>query len=272
MTMDDQAAARADLYLALATAFQVPHLAGFAEAMRLHLADDLQELAGELHLDCAEAVSQLREEMARLPDQLALLQCYSSLFLATAAPAWINVGRYLDGALNGGTVRAMEQAYLQCGLVRNAALRDLPDHVSVVLEFVSGLYGTMAEGTTPKVDPGGFLYWLVAPWVARFEGDLAHAAAQEPDPNPYLPLARVLSAAVQGHAVEPPTDPALQRKHQAMLRARGMYAARGITADDLEEIRAKLQARGLSIAHIPASAEEAAQRLRPRKTGGAAHA
>lgn len=270
MNTDEEAAARADLYLALATAFQVPHLAGFAEAMRLHLADDLQELAGELGLDCEEAVAQLRKEMARLPDQLALLQCYSALFLATSAPAWINVGRYLDGALNGGTVRAMEEAYLACGLVRNAALRDLPDHLSVVLEFVSGLYGAMAEGT-PAVDPGHFLYGLVAPWMARFEGDLAHAAAQDPQPNPYHPLARILCAAVQRHALEAPMDPALRRKHQAMLRARGMYAARGITAEDLEEIRAKLQERGLSTAHIPASAEEAAQRLQ-LAAGRAAHA
>ena len=270
MNTHEEAAARADLYLALATAFQVPQVAGFAQAMRLHLADDMQELAGELGLDCAGEVTRLREELARLPDALALLQCYSALFLSTGAPAWINVGRYLDGALNGGTVRAMEQAYLQCGLVRNTALRDLPDHVSVVLEFVSGLYAENGEGAS-TVDPGHFLYGLVAPWMARFEGDLAHAAAQDAGPNPYLPLARILCAAVQRHAVEPPMDPALRRRQHAILRARGMYAARGITAEDLEEIRAKLRERGLSTVHIPASAEEAAQRLR-LATGRAARA
>jgi putative dimethyl sulfoxide reductase chaperone len=270
MNTDEEAAARADLYLALATSFQVPHVAGFAEAMRLHLADDLQELSTELGLDCAEAVAQLREEMRRLPDQLALLQCYSSVFLSTGARAWINVGRYLDGALNGGTVRAMEQAYLQCGLVRNTALRDLPDHVAVVLEFVCGLYGATAQDP-PKVDPGHFLHELVAPWVVRFEGDLARAAEQGLVPNPYHPLARILSAAVQRHAVEPPMDPALRRRQQAMLRARGLYAARGITAEDLQEIRAKLQERGLSTDHLPGSAEEALQRIE-RATGRSAHA
>lgn len=261
MNAHEEAPARADLYLSLAGAFQVPRLDGFAEAMRHQLADDLQQLDAQLGLGCAGAVTRFRQEMQRLPDPLALLQCYSAVFLSPSAPAWINVGRYMDGALNGGSVRAMEQAYLRCGLVRSEAFHDLADHLSVVLEFVASLYGELAAGE-PPVDPGHFLHTLVAPWVARFCGDLARAGlAEDLGANPYPPLADILRCAVQRHAVEPAMDPGVRRHHQAMLRARSLYAARGITPDDLEEIRARLQQRGLSTAHLPASAEEAVQRL-----------
>lgn len=259
-----QSSARAEFYLCLARAFLAPREATFVAALRDALADDLAVLADELSLPIAAELADYRREIASLADPLALLQTYSAIFLAPPAAACINAGQYLDGALDGGSVREMEDAYRRCGVEREAGFRDLSDHVSVQLEFVAMLYAAQARcaagedaGTAAAVEPGHFLYRYAARWIDRFCADLEVAAAVEGlAANPYLPLAKILRAGVARDAVPIAVEPKAARKQRAIEQARAKSAARGIGADDLAEIRRKLAARGLSTEHLDAPPEQ----------------
>lgn len=250
--------ARAELYLCLARALMTPSDPGRALAMRELLADDIEDLGDELGLAIAAPLHDYRAAMQRLAQPLELLQVYSAIFLCPPAAAWINAGHYLDGAVDGGSVRAMEEAYALCGVGRDEGFRDLSDHVSVQLEFVAFLYARQAErlsgeaaGEPLPVDPGHFVHAFPLRWVDRFCADLGRAsAAKELPANPYLPLAEILREAVSRDAVAPATDPRMARREAAITHARARYAERGVTAEDLAEIKRKLEARGLATDHL----------------------
>jgi putative dimethyl sulfoxide reductase chaperone len=197
-------------------------------------------------------------------DPVALLQIYSAIFLAPPTAAHINAGQYLDGALNGGSVKAMEEAYQLCGVQREEGFRDLSDHVSVQLEFVALLYSAQAQrfsgestGDPLPVDPGHFLHLFALHWLGPFCADLARAAVtQELVANPYLPLAQILYEAAVRDAVAPEQDPKAARKRNAIELARAKYAGREVNAEDMAMIKRKLQERGLSTDHLSVPLDE----------------
>lgn len=262
MTMDarnhEQLSARAEFYLCLARAFLSPQSETMFEAMNEVLADELEDLAGQVGYEIAPPLADYRSQMQAVSDPVMLLQIYSTIFLASPTAAHINAGQYLDGAINGGSVKAMEEAYQLCGVQRDEGFRDLSDHVSVQLEFVALLYAQQAGrfrgetvGDALPVDPGQFLQVFVTGWLGRFCADLSRATADLDLPaNPYLPLAQVLAGAVQCDAAIPEVDAKAAQKRQAIESARAKYAGRAITAEDIAEIRRKLEERGLSTDHL----------------------
>lgn len=255
MTADDEIQqTRAEFYLCLAQAFLAPDSEARWRALRDFLADDLEDLGALLGYPLAPQLGALRRALAAIPDQPALLQRYSRLFLVPPHRVSINAGSYLDGALNGGSVQAMEARYRQAGLVRSNNFRDLSDHVSVQLEFVASrcLAGSGAED---------FLADTVARWLPPFIDDLTRADA---GPNPWLPLACALQAAVAVDArpagAESAASPA-QRQQAALARARHARAEAGIDAADLACIAARLREKGLAVDHleIPAGQRDEAR-------------
>jgi putative dimethyl sulfoxide reductase chaperone len=282
MTMDarnhEQLSARAEFYLCLARAFLAPRDDAMFHALRDALADDLGELAAQVGYDIAAPLAAFRSQMQLVADPLTLLQTYSSIFLAPPTAAHINVGQYLDGAVDGGSVKAMEEAYRLCGVERDAGFRDLSDHVSVQLEFVALLYAALAQkfsgegtGEALPVDPGQFLQVFAMRWLDGFCADLSQAATTlQLDANPYQPLAQIIheAAACDAVAVEP--DAKAARKQNAIEQARAKYAARGVTAEDIAEIKRKLEARGLSTDHlsVPLELRDGAMGLSKKKTPG----
>jgi TorA maturation chaperone TorD len=270
-------AARAEFYLCLARAFLPPTQPQLFPAMRELLADDLAELAAMLGHDIQVPLADLRAELARVDRSTALLQIYSAVFLAPPAAAHINAGQYLDGAVNGGSVKALEADYARCGVQRDEGFRDLADHVAVQLEFVAWLYGTQAErcrdpmAAPLAVDPGQFLQRFAMRWLGPFCADLARAEEEQGLPaNPYRPLALILREAVLRDAVPIPVDPKVARRTHAIEQARAKYAGRRLTAEDIDEIRCKLQARGLSTDHlvVPVADRDGAMGLGTRRTPG----
>lgn len=193
----------AAFYLCLARAFLPPQEPAAYDAIKLHLADDLDELAGLLGVRAGDALHELRGAIEAVPDRLALLQLYSRLFLAPPAPVRVNTGAYLDGAVAGASVTALEACYRGCGVERAERFHDLADHVAVQLEFVSLLFARAAErdsaaaSVEPAMAPGDFLASFVRHWLPAFCADLEEATRAERIPaNPYLHLARILHAAV----------------------------------------------------------------------------
>ncbi len=270
--------ARAEFYLCMARAFMTPRDDAMFQAMRDVLADDLGELAAQLGYDLEAVLARYRAEMQRIPDATALLQIYSGIFLSPPVPARINVGTYLDGAMNGGSVKEMEEAYQLCGVQRDEGFRDLSDHVSVQLEFVALLYATQArrfsgesaEAPLP-VDPGQFLQTFARRWLGGFCADLAQATAErELEANPYLPLARMLKEAVARDAVVLEVDAKAAQKQNAIAQARAKYAGREITEEDIAIIKRKLEERGLSTAHlsVPLEMRDTAMGLGKKSTPG----
>lgn len=271
-------AARSEFYLCMARAFMAPAEEETFHAMRDALAADLGELAAQLGYAIDTPLARYREQIGRVPDQTALLQIYSALFVAPPSAAHINVGQYLDGAINGGSVKAMEQAYRRCGVERDERFRDLSDHLSVQLEFVAFLYAAAARRCTGDasrepmpVDPGEFLQTFAMRWLGGLCGDLAQASAErELEANPYEPLALILNAAVISDAVAVEVDAKAARKQHAIEHARSKQVGRAITDEDMARIARKLKEHGLSTDHlaVPVELRDATMGLEKKSTPG----
>ena len=190
--------ARAEFYLCLSRAFLPPSWQGAHQSMAEALPADLEALGEDLGYAIAVHLDSYRRAMAAL-DEPALLQCYSRLFLSPPAPARINACFYLDGAIMGGSVAELEDWYRRAGVGRSETFPDLPDHVSLQLEFAGRLFARAAEGALPEgMSARAFLGRFVARWLGAFLADLERAG--EADANPYLHLARMLSEVVQRDA------------------------------------------------------------------------
>jgi TorA maturation chaperone TorD len=259
---------KAEFYFCISQAFLPPTTDAAYEALRDHLADDLGELASAPGYPVAASLGAWREAMDRVPDQEALLVTYSRLFLVPGdvRPA-INAGAYLDGAVNGSSVAAMEDCYRRCGLEPDQAqLADLPDHVARQLEFVAYLYAMAAARergeavTDPPVSAGEFLAMFVARWASSFRADLEAATARFGlDANPYVALARILEQAAGLDAVVA-RPRALDEVAEDIAERRAQAAAQGLGEADLARIRALLEADGLATDHlaIPLAQRDAA--------------
>lgn len=194
--MTQKTADRAAFYLCLARAFLPPQDRASYDAIKIHLADELGDLADSLGYPARDALDGLRNAVAAIPNHLALLQGYSELFLAPPVPVTLNAGRYLDGAVMGQATTAIERCYLQVGLAKAGGFHDLPDHVALQLEFVAHLCASEATGSAPAIKADDFLASFVRYWLPPFVAALARTCAQEAPAGIYLCLARLLQIAV----------------------------------------------------------------------------
>lgn len=266
---DTQAAAllheRADFYLILARSFLVPMEPEHFRAMSDLLVDDLTDLDASLSYGIGPQLDALRTALSRLSDHEELLVEYSRMFLQPPREAALNVCYPLDGAMMGGTVSEIEDFYRKFGVERGDHFKDLPDHVSVQLEFISYLYGMAAE----EVEKGGqdaetekaarhFLHEFVRRWLPSFEASVEKAGRElRLKANPYLPLVRILSAATERDAAaNPDWTKARKRVDVAIEKARMEHAQSGITPEKMAEIERILREKGLSTDHLAIAPEK----------------
>lgn len=204
MTTDATLMGKSEFFLCLARAFAIPQAADSLELLRDALPEDLAELAPDCGYDIGDPLSDYRAAMAGIPDGDRLLVVYSRLFLVPGDrhPS-LNTGAYLDGTVAGGSVTAMETCYRRCGLEKDAAVQDLPDHLSIQLEFVARLlaaesHGRITGAAPPPIAAGAFLATFVAHWIGSFRADLEEAGRRfKLVDNPYRYLARILESAVR---------------------------------------------------------------------------
>ncbi len=201
---------RAAFYLCLARAFLPPRGPEAFDGLTRYLPDDLETLNRDLGYPVHSALLQLRECLAAVTDHAALLLGYSALFLAPPAPASLNAGLYLDGAVAGETVGTVREWYRRFGLSRAEDFRDLDDHVALQLEFLALLFaqnGDAADagGTSPA---HAFLASMVQHWVTPFR-DAVRAAASTDNPAvaAYAALADLLAQAVAHEITELRAEP-----------------------------------------------------------------
>ncbi len=250
---------RADFYLMLARAFLTPMDLEHYQAMSELLADDLADLDASLGYGIGSQVDALRSTMQKLENHEELLVEYARMFLQPPRAATLNVCQPLDGAMMGGTVAEIEDFYRHYGVERGDHFKDLPDHVSVQLEFVSYLFGRAAAGIgegepdgEAEKAAGHFLHQFVSRWVPHLELGIEKAGKMlELKANPWLPLVRMLSiAAGRDAAPNPDWVKPQKRVDVAMEKARQDYAAKGITPEAMAEIERKLREKGLSTDHL----------------------
>ncbi len=266
-------ASKAEFWLCLAHAFLTPATASAQQALRIALADDLEELAATLGYPIGPELADYRQAIAAVPADEGLLVLYSKLFLVpgTAHPH-INAAVYLDGTVHGGTLRQLTECYRACGLDKRDSFADLPDHVATQLEFTAWLFAAAAardageRAPTHPFTAAAFIERFIARWTPLFREDLERAGVRFAlASNPWLHLARILEKAAR-HEVGVGTAAAAQEDEVARLRAQ--YAGRQPDVSDLARIRASLEQAGLSSAHveIPLAERDAANGLTPLPT------
>lgn len=253
---------KSEFYLIMARVFMTPQTQESCRAMKECLADDLADMGQTLGYELDSHLEAYRAEMAKISNHEDLLIIYSRIFLQPPREAQINPGVYLDGVFMGGAVDEMAAYYLKFGLARGDHFKDLPDHVSVQMEFVSCLYARAAEalltGTSDadaETGAGHYLFQFVRRWLPKFHADLEKTTRELGEiglpANPYLPLASILAAAVVRDSVANPAwIEEKSRVENAMKSARANHASRGITPDDLAMMERKLKEKGLSTEHL----------------------
>ncbi|WP_126443670.1 molecular chaperone TorD family protein [Sulfuricystis multivorans] len=197
-------------WLTLANAFMPPKRPEVAAAFRDVLADDLEALGTALDLDLSVELADLRQAIAALSDDEALLVAYSHLFLQPPLPASLNLGLYVDGALNGPCLDVLENAYRKIGIAKREDLHDLPDHAAMQMEVLAVLFGERE----PAMTPSDFANLCLVGALPR----LANAVVADSPASPWAALSRIAARAIQTFALAPDKE-TLHRSRRAQGRA-----------------------------------------------------
>lgn len=193
-----------ELLLCLGQAFLVPREEAFRATLRDDLCPDLEAINAELGFTDAAELGRLAAALATTSRaEGGFLRVYSRLFLSPPIVAPLNGGIYLDGALMGGSTRRMEAFYARHGLVRDSGFKDLPDHLSLQLQFVAWLHSRASEAGDPArareilADARNFIRRFVLPWIPQLVSRLSVAGENDHTVDAYLQLARTVEAALQ---------------------------------------------------------------------------
>lgn len=202
---------RADLLLCVARAFLPPPADWSACDWAQPLTDDLAELGAALGLDTRPAVDALAEASARWAAEAARddgsadpwLVEYARLFLTPPVPVPLNAGLYLEGALGGSSVQMVRSCYQAAGVEPDESFRDLPDHVSMQLEFVGRLYERAARGDADAAGMADeYCREFVDHWAGPLEAACRRASAKSSAAEVYAALVRLVRLAVGDRTLE----------------------------------------------------------------------
>ncbi len=173
----------AELSLCLSRLFLAPQTQVTLAEVRGPLLDDLRDLAETLPALDPERLEALSKALAALTDTQQFILGYSRLFLMPPAPAPLNLGAYLDGGLMARSVPAMEALFHRHGLERDPAFRDLPDHLSLHLQWLAWVYSEAMEAceaganATPALsDAATLLHDFTLPALAGIRRKVTQAA------------------------------------------------------------------------------------------------
>ncbi len=266
----------AELSLCLSRAFLAPQASVTLAEAQGPLLEDLQSLAEALPTLTCERLETLSRALAALTDSQELMLGYSRLFLTPPAPAPLNLGVYLDGALMGQSVQSMLALYRRHCLERDPTFRELPDHLALNLQWLAWVYseameahkaGTAANATL--TDAATMLHDFTLPALAGVRRKLA-LATHDATTLPWRLLIELthdqlvqdlaqLKAVLPAHrAIRSP------ERNEAMLGMRAFEASQaprealacrscGDTFQSdpvLAEMRSRLAAAGVSTEHL----------------------
>lgn len=260
--------AKAEFYLTLSRAFMPPTQPDAYEAFVRILPDELADIARAAGYRVDAPIADYAAAAARIPDPLQLLQTYAGLFLMPPREVQLHVAVYLDGAILGGSADGLMQCYAGEGLGRSDDFHDLPDHLSVVLEFLALLYGKAAETDGyPQADlldrAATLNRQYLLSWVPIMRRQLAKTLDECADRGHspiYLQLATILQEALIADAGE--LSPALKQvlspecvaetnRHDAKEMATCRECGADIApAARVRRVRKVLEKEGIDTSHL----------------------
>lgn len=142
-------ALRAEHSLCLSRAFLPPLHMADREALQHDLMDDLTVLGPAIGMPDA-TLAPVLNALKNLPKQPELLATYSRLFLAPPAPALLNLGFYLDGAVFGTHGQQIGQLYARWNQARHPDFHDAPDHLALYLHFLGWALAQTLDWVFPE--------------------------------------------------------------------------------------------------------------------------
>ncbi|TCS71754.1 TorA maturation chaperone TorD [Sulfuritortus calidifontis] len=182
-----EAAAATILWGTLGRVFLPPLQVDLWRAMQAELPLDLAEWVAELDLNDTLRVDDLIGALQAYPEHEALLVHHSGLFYVPPVRVPLNLGQYLDGALNGPSLDALERWHSAFGLHKRDDFYDLADHLTAVLEFLA-LVAERGEPGQAAIFANTFLLPALPRLIARIEVEAVD--------SPYAWLARFTHAAL----------------------------------------------------------------------------
>lgn len=196
---------RADLLYCLSRAFMPPPQGWSVRDWAEPLETDFSELGASLGIDVSVLRSALADACERSDacarqgvDADTWLVEYARLFLVPPVPVPLNSGVYLEGAIGGAAAQMMRSCYHAAGVVPNESFHDLPDHVSMQLEFVARLYERAARGQVEALTMAEeFSDGFIRAWAPSLEKACESAATRWPNARVYAALAALLTKGVR---------------------------------------------------------------------------
>ena len=179
------------LWLTLANAFMAPMREEQFLAFKQFLAEDLAEMCDELGIDVSPDLCELSARLRDFDTPQDLLVDYSHLFLQPPIPATLNLGRYVDGSINGPCLDALENAYQAARVEQRETLKDIGDHAVMQMECLAYLIGRSADEAR-QIDAEEFANLCLVGALPR----LADAIDAESPGSPYAALAHIAAKSV----------------------------------------------------------------------------
>lgn len=196
---DNQNIARENAYRLLAACYYSPNQALLEE----HCFENLATILRELSAEAAEAAAETAALVAKTDLQDLLVE-HTRLFVGPfkmPAPPYGSVWLEQDKSLMGASTVKAANFYAACGLQLAEDNTQLPDHITVELEFMSYLVFKQREaalaGNQKEVDrqinlQKEFLITFLLPWLGPF----TDAVVDDAETPPYMALARCTKAFV----------------------------------------------------------------------------
>ena len=261
--MLNENADRSAFYLTMSRAFLAPQSSEVFEGFRDVLVDDLSDYGSLLGYPIEDRAGCLKRVIESVGGHEQLLQLYSALFLQPPRLAYLNASLHLDGAILGRSADAIERAYARHGLGRAERFGDLPDHLSLQLEFVAFLYGRAAEEPTAEqalvAEAQDFIRSLVLAWTPML-GRQLQASVMEHELHPlYLHLIGILHEALMVDAGEIPEalwaviDPERAAVRKAQQREMVHCRECGVAiapAGRVRRVKKVLEREGIDASHL----------------------
>lgn len=193
-------AERAEFYLCLSRAFRAPRTDADVRAVLDLLPGDLRVLNAALRYPIDAELDGLERAAAGTKDAEIFRIAYASLFLSPPAPAPLNAGVYLDGGIMGRHTLMMEEWYRRHGLARADGFGDLPDHISMLLEFLAYLWAKTTPDEGPADEAVSWSVNCLRSWLPNLAAKVADATVAENLPAFHLYLVRIAEKAI-GHDI-----------------------------------------------------------------------
>lgn len=136
---------RAELYLCLARVFSPQGGQLSREQVDSELLPDFQALGSELSAITDQWLQSFSQALAASSAAGQMARDYTRLFLMPPAPAPLNLGYCLDGHLMGHTSQLLAAYQARYGLARQSGFHDLPDHLSLNLQWLAWVLAGLRE-------------------------------------------------------------------------------------------------------------------------------